>query len=245
MSHASSFADRIARLPELGVGISTEFGASRSGVDPLELRSSHGEFARFLEIGADLDRGMDATAQAWISTGAPTTYHFLDANLEDPSSLTNDWMNSTAALARQANAVWLCGDAGLWHAGARDRGHGLLQPPILEPASARLMAESVVRLREATGFEVLPENPPAHVYLGRLHLLDYWARVADHADSAILIDLAHLAVYQRVTGHAPLDGFDHGRTRRAARGHPAGDAPLQGKLHDRPLRHRYAEPKAR
>ena len=42
-------------------------------------------------------------------------------------------------------------------------------------------AENVRRLRLASGFEVLPENPPAHVYLGDWHLLDYFAFVAEQA----------------------------------------------------------------
>ena len=87
-------------------------------------------------------------------------------------------------------------------------------PPILCEESAREMADNVVTLREASGFEVLPENPPAHVYLGPLHLLDYFARVVDAADSAMLLDVAHLAVFQKVMGHEPpaaLDGVPHER----------------------------------
>ena len=40
-------------------------------------------------------------------------------------------------------------------------------------------ADNVLQMRERTGFEILPENPPSHVYLGDLHLLDYFARVAE------------------------------------------------------------------
>jgi uncharacterized protein (UPF0276 family) len=86
--------------------------------------------------------------------------------------------------------AWLCGDAGLWHFGARDRGHMLLLPPVLTDDSARAMADGIRALREHTGREVIPENPPGAFYLGDLHLLDFYARLADYADTGLLLDLA-------------------------------------------------------
>lgn len=217
------FAERVAALPWLGLGVSTEFGARGPGtLDPLVLRRERPAWVGFLEVGADLARGFDEDVRAWIATGAPTTYHFLDVNLEEGEDLEPAWMAETAAAARAIGAAWLCGDAGLWHVGPRDRGHGVLMPPILCAASARELAANVRRLREATGFEVLPENPPAHVFLGDLHLLDYFARVADEADCGLLLDVAHLAIYQRATGREPLDGLDGFPLDRVVELHVAG-----------------------
>src|SRR5262245_5856969 len=218
----AAFAARAAALPRLGLGISTEFGAAATGLDPLALRRARPELAEFLEIGVDLERGVDATARGWRAAGWPTTYHLLDGNLEERESLSPVWIAAVAALARELGAAWLCGDAGLWHLGPRDRGHGVLLPPILCADSAREMAENVRMLREASGLEVLPENPPAHAYLGDLHLLDYFARVADEADSGLLLDVAHLAIYQRATGRGPLDGLDGYPLERVLEIHVAG-----------------------
>ena len=165
---------------------------------------------------------MDDVARAWAAAGHATTYHFLDANLEEGEDLDDAWTAATAALARSLGAAWLCGDAGLWHVGPRDRGHGVLLPPVLTPASARVMAENVRRLRETSGFEVLPENPPAHVYLGELHLLDYFARVLEGADAGMLLDVAHLAIHQRASGRAPLDGLAGFPLERVVELHVAG-----------------------
>jgi uncharacterized protein (UPF0276 family) len=220
---AESFAERVAKLPWLGVGISTELGArAAGGLDVVALRRARPDLVGFLEIGADLERGVDADARAWVEAGWPTTYHFLDANLEERESLSDAWIAATRDAARALGAVWLCGDAGLWHLGPRERGHGVLLPPILCADSAREMAENVRHLREASGFEVLPENPPAHVYLGDLHLLDYFARVAAGADCGLLLDVAHLAIYQRACGHAPLDGLDGFPLERVVELHVAG-----------------------
>ena len=56
------------------------------------------------------------------------------------------------ALAGAMRPAWLCGDAGMWHLGRRERGHMLLLPPILTRDAADAMADGIVRLREATGF---------------------------------------------------------------------------------------------
>ena len=218
----AAFSTRVARLPRLGIGISTEFGAGRTGLDPLALHTELPDIVRFLEIGADLERGVDDDARRWVAAGLPTTYHFLDVNLEEPEDLDARWIADTAALARSVNAAWLCGDAGLWHVGARDAGHGVLMPPVLEPDSADAMATAVRRLREESGFEIAPENPPAHVFLGRMHLLDYYARMLDAADSGMLLDVAHLAIYQRACGHAALDGIANFPLERVIEVHVAG-----------------------
>jgi uncharacterized protein (UPF0276 family) len=84
------------------------------------------------------------------------------------------------------------------------------------------MADGIVRLREATGFEVLPENPPGQVYLGDLHLLDFFARVIERADTGMLLDCAHLAIYQRLRGTAPLAGLDGFPCNRIVEIHVAG-----------------------
>ena len=186
------------------------------------MRRDRPDLLRFLEVGVDLERGVDAAARAWVRAGAPTTYHFLDLNLEESEDLDPEWIAAACDVAGELGAAWLCGDAGLWHVGPRDRGHGVLLPPVLTAESAHALARNVRRLREASGLEVLPENPPAHAYAGDLHLLDYFARVADAADAGLLLDVAHLAIYQRATGHAPLDGLDGFPLDRVVEVHVAG-----------------------
>ena len=86
----------------------------------------------------------------------------------------------------------------------------LLLPPILTRDSAYSLADGIVRLREETGLEVFPENPPGHVFIGPLHLLDFFAIVLERADTGMLLDAAHLAIYQDALGlpmTTALDGF--------------------------------------
>ncbi|MEQ8762479.1 MAG: DUF692 family protein [Planctomycetota bacterium] len=223
----TSFPQRVRSLPRLGVGISTELGAGQGGLDIFAFAEERPDLIGFLEVGADVERGFDHLPPAWARTGRLTTYHFLDVNLEEGEDLDEEWTAATAALAKSIGAAWLCGDAGLWHVGPRERGHGTLMPPILCEASATEMAQNLRHLRECSGFEVLPENPPAHVYLGDLHLLDYFARVSEAGDCGVLLDLAHLAIYQRVQGHAPFTGLDGFPLDRIVEIHVAGGTPFE------------------
>lgn len=209
-------------LPYLGLGISAEPGSARSGIDPSRLLRDHPGIIDFVEFGTDIERGIDEAITRWASDGGRTTYHFLDLNLEEREDADDHWLRATGEAARSIGAAWLCGDSGLWHFGARDRGHEVLLPPVLTNDSATEVAESLLRVEEKTGFRVLPENPPSSFYVGDLHLLDYYAKVADRSGGGLLLDCAHLAIYQRLFSHEPLTGFDGFPLERVIELHIAG-----------------------
>ncbi len=216
------FATRVASLPRLGVGLSQEFGASATGIDPREFQAAHPGLLHFVEYGGDLDRGVDEAMRAWVREGGPATWHFLDINLEEGEDLTRGWARKTAALAEELRAPWLCGDGGLWHWGRRERGQGLLLPPILTADSAQEMGETVARLQAWSGLPVLPENPPAAIYLGNLHILEYFSRVAELADGGLLLDCAHLAIFQASRNLPLLAGVEDLAVDRVVEIHVAG-----------------------
>lgn len=222
-----SFSDRVAALPRLGLGVSTEYGAgdASGALDPIALRAEHPAWAGFLEVGVETARGLDRHATGWTTRGWPTTYHYLDVNLDEPEDFDAGWIGDVRAIAAQLDPAWLCGDAGLWHLGRRERGHMLLLPPILTDDAARAMADGVRRLRELVGREVLPENPPGHVFLGELHLLDFFARVVEMADTGFLLDCAHLAIFQRLRHLAPRTGLAAFPLDRVVELHVAGGTP--------------------
>ncbi len=206
----SAFDQRVRDLPVLGIGVSTEYGAGSAtgALDPLELRRRHPAYASFLELGVETVKGLDRDAQAWLESGAPTTYHFLDINLDEPEDFDQDWLEQVRGLVERT-----------------ERGHMLLLPPILSDEAATDMAAGIVRLREAIGREVIPENPPGAVFVGELHLLDFFARVCERADTGLLLDCAHLAIFQRSRGLDPLAGFEHFPLERVVEIHVAGGTP--------------------
>ena len=218
----TSFANKVNQLPRLGVGLSGEFNSGLKGIDVAWLKAQHPALVHFYEYGGDLERGLDDGVRRWAAQGGPVTYHFLDINLEEQADLDAFWLARTKALANEIGAAWLCGDAGRWHFGARERGHGLLLPPILSSESARETAANIQQIEAATGLRCLPENPPAVVYLGELHILDYFAQVAEQADCGLLLDCAHLAIFQQTRGLPALTALDNFPLDRVVEMHVAG-----------------------
>lgn len=215
------FHSKLDSLPFLGVGISGEYGA-RPHIEPLDFIQRWPGLVHFVEYGSDIERGLDGRILRWIEQGHAATYHFLDVNLEEPEDLDPLWLEQTSAMAKRLRSPWICGDSGLWHFGPRDRGHGLLLPPILSPESAEYTAKVVREIQEKTGFLVLPENPPSLYYLGTMHILEYFAKVAVDADCGLLLDAAHLAIFQKARGLDPLHGLENFPVERVIEMHVAG-----------------------
>lgn len=228
-SSGRTFAERIAAAPRLGVGISCEFDAGQRAVniDAVSLRAEHPELVHFLEIGTDVRRGLDAQMQRWVDAGWPCTYHFLDLNLSERQDADAQWLDRTRALIQRLRAAWVCGDAGYWHFARRERGHDILLPPVLCAAAADEMAEAIAAVSERINALILPENPPSAAYVGPMHLLDFYARVIERADCGMLVDCAHLAIFQRARGHDPLDGLEDFPLDRVVELHVAGGRPTQ------------------
>ncbi len=218
----TTFAKRVERLPRLGVGLSGEFNVAAKGMDVSWMKEHHPALIHFYEYGADLDRGLDDGVRRWAASDRPTTYHFLDINLEERIDIDRHWIAQTKALAAEISAAWLCGDAGRWHFGLRERGHGMLMPPILCRESALETAESILQIEAETGMFCLPENPPAVIYLGDLHILDYFALVAERADCGLLLDCAHLAIFQQTQDLPTLTGLESFPLDRVVEMHVAG-----------------------
>jgi uncharacterized protein (UPF0276 family) len=212
---------RYDALPYMGVGISGEYGV-RPTIDPTAFDAEHPGLIHVVEFGTDTDRGVDPVILRWADAGGRVTYHFLDVNFEELEDMDEAWMEETASFARRLGSPWLCGDSGMWHFGPRDRGHGLLLPPVLTRDSARRTAESIALLQERTGLPVFPENPPSLYYLGDLHVLEYFARVSEEAGCGFLLDAAHLAIFQKARGLPPTAGLDGFPLDRIVEMHIAG-----------------------
>jgi uncharacterized protein len=218
------FLDRAGDLPSLGLGVSTEFGAAGSPgcLDLNALCYREPTWASFLEVGVETVKGLDRATRSWAESGLPTTYHFLDLNLDHPLDFDPYWLAQVRAIAQVLRPAWICGDAGLWHFGPRERGHMLLLPPILCEETANAMSDGIIRLRHETGREILPENPPGHVFLGDLDLLDFFRILCERGDTGMVLDCAHLAIYQRIRGRSPLEGLERFPLERVIEIHVAG-----------------------
>lgn len=116
----SPFAERVRDLPVLGVGVSTEYGVGRGAgsLDLEGLRREHATYAGFLEVGVEVARGLDDDARAWAAAGLPTTYHFLDVNLDEPEDLDAAWLADVRAIVDTLDpGSPICWLTGCWSPG--------------------------------------------------------------------------------------------------------------------------------
>ena len=58
--------------------------------------------------------------------------------------------------------------------------------------------------------------------MGELHILDYFARVSDQSGCGLLLDCAHLAMFQRLRGLPPTAGLENFPLERVVELHVAG-----------------------
>lgn len=224
-----SFFENLPDLPYLGIGISTEYGISLvpGAFSYKELRSHYPQYAEFLEVGVTADLGIDEMTENWIQQNLPTTYHFLDLNLGDPEDFDEQWISKTLSLLSLLKPAWICGDAGQWHFNRREPAHGFLQPPILSKDSAREIADGIIALREISGLEVFPENPPGISFVGDLHLLDFFALVCELADTGMVLDCTHLWMFQHSRKLSATTGLENFPAERIIELHVAGSSNRQ------------------
>ena len=220
------FLDRVKRLPSLGIGVSTEFGAlsATENLDISALRSEYPQFAQFLEVGVETTKGIDRDTVDWVKANRPTTYHFLDANLSRTDSFDEYWLNSVESYIEQLNPAWVCGDAGLWHFGRRHPLQMTLLPPVLTCESARAYGQGIKRLRARLRREVFSRKSAGCVVLGAARPTRLFAKVIEESDTGFLLDAAHLAIYQSLKGRDPLDGLTDFPLDRIVEIHVAGSS---------------------
>ena len=225
MGRSNGFCIPKEELPWLGIGVATEHVEG----DPsfLRLHEEHPDLVQFVEYGGTVELGLDVGISNWVRSGHPATYHYLDINLGYGPPLSREWCESTAELARQMGAPWICGDVGIWYYGQRLIKNVMLTHPILSLESADSTAEAICELQERTGFNCFPENPPSHFYPGDIHLLDYFSRLTERADCWMTLDCAHLLMYQYAHGHEPLTGLDGFPLDRVGEIHIAGGTLLE------------------
>ena len=233
-----SFDRRLQSLPVLGLGLSTEYGAMRAPgtLNLFETREKLPYCAEFLELGVEASKGLDADSTRWVKAGLPTTYHFLDINLDDPQDFSERWIDRLRQIIEEIKPAWLCGDAGMWHVGPRAQGHMLLLPPVLSKDGAYALADGIVALRELTGLEVFPENPPGDLYVGDLHLLDFFAIVCDRAERLRGMDQGLLAALLAINELVACGDGDRGMSTFAS--HLCGQPDLE-RAEDAPTGHPF------
>ncbi len=187
-------------LPTLGVGASLSLA---SDPDPVTLVKAHGGPA-FVEYAGlvDVDRVIDEV-KSIQAAGAPVLYHPSYINFCGSFPNSDAWLESTARHIDAVNSAWFAQDLAycFWQEGQNySTQMGYFIPPIFNEASLELAIERVREVQAKVSVPVAIEPPPMCFIVGKLDLFEFFGRIADAADCAILLDMGHLVSYEMASG---------------------------------------------
>jgi uncharacterized protein (UPF0276 family) len=214
--------DALLGLPVLGVGASLSLGAKP---DPETLVRAPGG-PSFIEYAGRVNVEEVATEVARIrATGARTLFHPSYINFCGSFANSRRWLEETAAHLAAVDSPWFAQDCAYCFWGD-DPGYstqlGYFVPPILSEASLELAIARVREVRAIVRVPVAVEPPPMCFAVGPLHVLDFFGRLANAADCAVLLDVGHLVSYELATGRRVQDGLTGFPRDRVVEVHIAG-----------------------
>lgn len=187
-------------LPTLGVGASLSLSSSP---DPVKLVQASGGPA-FVEYAGlvDVERVIDEVERVH-ATGAKVLYHPSYINFCGSFPNSEVWLRATAKHIKAVDSAWFAQDLAycFWQEGQNySTQMGYFIPPIFNEASLQLAIERVKEVQAIVPVPVAIEPPPMSFIVGSLELFDFFGRIAEAADCAILLDMGHLVSYEMASG---------------------------------------------
>jgi uncharacterized protein (UPF0276 family) len=228
----------LADLPTLGVGASLSLGARP---DPAALVRATGG-PRFVEYAGrvDVDEVL-AEVERIRAAGAPVLFHPSYINFCGSAPNSPAWLDETARHVATVGSPWFAQDLAycFWADGHGYSSQlGYFVPPILNEAS---LARAIERVREVAARVPVPvavEPPPVTFQVGRMPLFEFFGRLADVADCAILLDMGHLVSHEVASGRKVIDALAALPLERVIEVHIAGGRMERGvyvDAHERPI----------
>lgn len=209
-------------LPTLGLGASLSLSADP---DPVSLVRAAGgpqfvEYAGLVDAAAVLDE-----VQAVHAAGAPTLFHPSFINFCGTHANSGHWLQAAAAQINAVESAWFAQDCAycFWQDDYHySTGLGYFIPPILNRAS---LETAVTRVREVQRHMPVPvaiEPPPMAFTVGTMPLFEFFGKLANRTDCAILLDMGHLVSYQMASGKKVSDEMQFLPEERVIEVHIAG-----------------------
>ncbi len=209
-------------LPVLGVGASLSL-ASRP--DPVALASEAGgpafiEYAGLADVYAVIEQ-VNRVREA----GIPVLFHPSYINFCGSFANNADWLDTTAEHISRVESAWFAQDCAycFW-----DNGHGYstslgyFVPPILNQASLQTAIERVKEVQARVPVTVAIEPPPVTFVIGDMPVFEFFGRLAEACDCALLLDMGHLVSYEMATQKPLIEDIDQLPAERVIEVHIAG-----------------------
>lgn len=215
-------SNTIDQLPVLGVGASLSLASSP---DPVKLVQSKGGPA-FVEYAGlvDVERVIDEVERVH-QAGAPVLYHPSYINFCGTFPNAGSWLKTTARHIATVKSAWFAQDLAycLWQEGqSYSTQLGYFIPPIFNEASLELAIQRVREVQQIVPVTVAIEPPPMCFIAGHMNLFDYFGRIAEATDCAILLDMGHLVSYEMASGKTIKQQLDALPKERVVEVHIAG-----------------------
>lgn len=192
----------IESLPTLGVGASLSLS---SNPDPVKLVEAKGGPA-FVEYAGlvDVERVIDEVERVHAS-GAQVLYHPSYINFCGSFPNATAWLQATAKHIDTVKSAWFAQDLAycFWQEGQNYSTQlGYFIPPIFNEASLQLAIERVREVQAIVPVPVAIEPPPMCFIVGSIGLFEFFGRIAEAVDCAILLDMGHLVSYEMASGQS-------------------------------------------
>ncbi len=210
------------QLPTLGVGLSLSLA---SQPDPVAL-VKHPLGASFIEYAGLVDvQSVLSEVERIHAAGVPVLYHPSYINFCGSFANDSAWLITAAQHISRVKSAWFAQDCAycFWQAGqSYSTQLGYFIPPILNEASLQLAIERVQEVQAFMPVPVAIEPPPMTFVVGKMPLMTFFGRLAQHADCAILLDMGHLVSYEMASGKRVLDEWKNFPAERVIEVHIAG-----------------------
>lgn len=192
----------IDALPTLGVGASLSLSSSP---DPVKLVQASGGPA-FVEYAGlvDVERVIEEVGRIH-ATGAQVLYHPSYINFCGSFPNSDAWLRTTAKHIEAVKSAWFAQDLAycFWQEGQNySTQMGYFIPPIFNKNSLQLAIERVKEVQAIVPVPVAIEPPPMSFIVGTIGLFDFFGRIAEAVDCAILLDMGHLVSYEMASGQS-------------------------------------------
>jgi uncharacterized protein (UPF0276 family) len=201
--------NRNARLPWLGLGLSTNCSAS-DHPDP------HALLDRFdyLEYSAPIDFER-ALAEASLfpemvrrRAEVPLLFHPVELNLYGPELEGEEKLAKLDEHLKRVGSPWVGNDVAWWHSRGRLwPGYQYVAPPF-DRQGLEDCAAHAAHVQGALSVPLLLENPAVIARRGDLHVLDFMAELHARTGCMLLLDLGHLLSFQLTSDLAQETGLD-------------------------------------
>ena len=203
----------MAPLPYLGLGLSTNLGASDLP-DPFRLIDQRPGLFDFVEYSAPLSF-TQAQAEAALLPELvarrgrlPAIFHPVHLNLYGPELESDERIAALQDHLSQIGSPWVGNDVGWWHHGGAPFPGYLYLPPPLSEAGLSDCAAHALNLQAKLDRPLLLENPALLAKSGPLHVLDFMAELHRRTGLGLILDLGHLLSHQLSRGLPLKDGLD-------------------------------------